>query len=125
MTSELHANGRTLRIERDVIEVTTNAPRPDEAWHFTDTNGHEHYWRDGWPTLEWIVDESGWCQDCQDEHEEGHWACRRCGESVDPAMRPASGYREFIPGLTTAYIDDIPATAEEVERFIAEARSGA
>ena len=121
MTSEIHTPSGTLRVEREVIEVTSNAPRTDEAWTYTDERGHEHYWRDGYPTLQWVTEDTYWCSDCDDEHDDGgHWECRECGETVEPGMRPPSMYREFMPGPTSYFLNDEPVTAAQARAFIAE-----
>jgi len=123
MTSRFTFGGRTLRIEVEEVEVTSNAPRTDEAWTYTDQRGHEHYWRDGYPTLRYVVDETYWCGDCRDEHTEGHYECLECGEHITPGMRPPSMVREFMPGLKSFYLDDQPVSVEEAQRFMDAARA--
>lgn len=52
----LRAGGSTFRVEQGYEEFTTlAAPEADKDWRATDSNGHEHYWDNGWPTLEWVV----------------------------------------------------------------------
>lgn len=100
--------GFTVTITTEQIELTSLGPEPDPGWRFTDAAGHEHYRGErGWPTLGWVIDERYWCPDCEDEHEDGHWACSICGEWISPGMRPASA-RRFIMGPTSgeAKLDD-------------------
>lgn len=103
-----------LRWERDLIDVTSNGPRPDKSWRYTDAAGHEHRWADDWPTLEWFITERYWCEECGDEHTEGEWICPLCEEVIAPGMLPPSIFREYMPGLVRFYLGD-----EEIspERF--------
>jgi hypothetical protein len=74
-----------VAIEQHWIEGNTDLPQPDPRWRHTDAAGHEHTTVDGrWPTLDWVVDEVYWCEECRDNHEDGHYRCARCGEAVDP-----------------------------------------
>jgi hypothetical protein len=114
----LHGPHGVLRIEREEIEVTSNMPRPDRAWTFADAQGHAHHWRDGWPTLTWVVDDEAWCDDCNDTHQEGHWECVLCGEPITPGMTSASPYREFLPGLATCTLNGYPIAASDAQRIV-------
>lgn len=116
--------GGELRIETDQIEVTSNLPKPDRSWRYIDAQGHEHYWRDGWPTLVTVVEDTYWCADCNDEHDDTHFECPQCGEWISPGMVEGGMFREFMPGRTSYYLDGQPITKEQAEEIIA-ARRGA
>lgn len=107
-----------LVIEVEQIEVTSNEPRPDEKWRLTDAAGHEHYWRDGYPTLTVVVDETYWCEDCADDHTDTHLECPLCGETITPGLVGPSGFREFAPGRMSATLDGEPITVERAMELI-------
>jgi hypothetical protein len=110
--------GGVLRAETERIEVTSNLPRPDQKWRYTDEQGHEHSWQDGYPTLRTVVDDVYWCEGCQDEHEETHLECSLCGETIEPGMVGPSPFREFIPGRTSYYLDDEPISEERFRELM-------
>jgi hypothetical protein len=93
------------------IEVTTNLPSADPNWTFVDTNGHAHYYDNGYPTLEWVATGSWWCIDCQEDHEDGEYRCILCGEKVKPGITGPSKTREFIAGtkeVTATFVSFTP-----------------
>lgn len=115
----------TLRKETEVIAFTSNAPSRDPDWTYTDKRGHEHHYEGGlYPTLRWVVDETYWCDDCQEDHEDGHYECPECGEHIEPGMRDPSGKRELVSGLTSWYLDDEPISEEEAKRLIEDEVNG-
>lgn len=123
MEKTLTADGHTFRVEQDAVDVTSNAPRRDKDWREIDPSGHEHYMQDGgYPTLEWVVTGGYWCEMHNEEHEEGEWRCRQCGEPVSPGMLPPSGHVETVPGMRRYYIDDKPVDGETFEAAIAKFR---
>ncbi len=65
MTKQLMTfdGGPTFRVEQDYEEFTTAAPEADRHWRATDGHGHEHYWDNGWPTLEWVITGGYWCEE--------------------------------------------------------------
>jgi DNA-directed RNA polymerase subunit RPC12/RpoP len=103
-----------LRIEREMIDVTSASPYADEDWTYTDQQGHPHRYDHGYPTLTWIIDRTYWCEDCGDEHTEGHYECPLCGERIEPGLKGPDMSRRYMPGRTSYYLDD-----EEIspERF--------
>ena len=110
-----------LVVEREMIDVTSNLPRPDPSWTYTDRQGHEHrYVKDqGWPTLVTVVDRVYWCEDCNDEHEDTHLACAICGEAISPGMVSPPPGREFIPGRMSATLNGEPISKERYEELMA------
>lgn len=112
-----------LTVDTAMIDVTSNLPRPDKSWRYTDQQGHEHYWRDGWPTLTRVVDETYWCGECNDEHHDTHLECRVCHETIEPGTTGPSGFREFIPGRTTYLLNGEPISKERAEEIMAQRRS--
>lgn len=131
MATSMQSNFGELRIEVEEVEVTSNLPRPDRNWRYTDQQGHEHYWADGedpYPTLRTVIDRLYWCGDCEDDHEESHDECAICGETIKPGTVGPSGWREFIPGRRQAYLDGVPisgARAEEIMGQMNAARDAA
>lgn len=112
----------TLRMEQDLIPIDTNLPQPDKNWRHTDSHDHDHSWQEGpdhYPTLEWIVDDTWWCTDCEDDHQDGHWACRLCGEEVTPGQRPPPTWRQYLPGQKSYYLNDEPISETEAKQIIA------
>ncbi len=113
-----------LRMERDVIDVTSISPRPDPNWVYVDGHGHEHRMYDGvWSTLRRVVTSSYWCPDCGDEHEASHWACAVCGEPVQPGMVGPGLAREFVPGRARYWLDDVEIGEAEALAIQAERRA--
>lgn len=114
-------NGWKLVVETDQIEVTSNSPRADPDWRYTDEAGHVHFFDDithGYPTLVSVTEEPYWCADCEDEHEDSHLECPHCMEVIAPGMTGPSIFREFIPGPTHVRIElpdgqQLPVTPEE------------
>jgi hypothetical protein len=95
--------------EQDAPEIVSSSlPEANPNWRYTDRQGHEHapevYTDSGgvervrdWPTLAVVVEEVYWCEECSDEHERTHRACRICGEQIEPGSRTAVPLS--IPGL--------------------------
>lgn len=109
----------TLEVIREPIAVTSISPKPDKNWRHTDTEGHEHYWDNGYPTLE---PEEDYCVDCQDFHLEG-WVCVECGERIVPGLVPPSGFSEFVPGLARYFLDGEEISKEEADEWLRQNRS--
>jgi hypothetical protein len=116
--------------ETDRIDVTSNRPRPDPNWTYTDQAGHEHHYDKaapivpgrvrGYPTLVMVEDETYWCEDCQDEHTDSHLECPICGEHITPGLVGPPLYREYIPGMTHYYLNDEEISPDEYRRLAAE-----
>jgi hypothetical protein len=122
MTGKITGDFGELIIEVDRVEVTSNLPRPDPAWRYTDEHGHEHYWENGYPTLTRVNEEPYWCEDCNDEHTDSHFECPICGETVSPGSTGPSGFREFIPGLTSYRLNGQPISKERADEIVASLR---
>jgi hypothetical protein len=123
MTAEYSGDWGTLRIETEMIDVTSGLPRPDHAWTFTDAHDHDHRWDDGYPTLVVVTEEPYWCPDCEDEHTDSHYECPLCGEVIEPGLRPAPLYREYVPGLTSAWLNDEPISEAEAQAIVERIRN--
>lgn len=107
-----------LSFNTEMIEVTSNLPKPDENWRHTDSSGHEHYWTsEGWPTLKRIVDDT-WTDEDGEEIEESHLACELCGETVVPGMKGPNGFREFVPGRRSYLLNGQPISTERAEEIM-------
>jgi len=117
------ADGTTFRVEQDYEEYLEAWPQRDPEWRATDSNGHEHYMQDGgYPTLEWVVTGGYWCEMHNEEHEEGEWRCRQCGEAVSPGMRPPDPWPKQIPGMRRYFINDEPVAEAEFQQAVAKAQ---
>lgn len=102
-----------VTLEREMIDVTMGwHSTPNEFWRATDSNGHEHRYDKGYPTLRVVVDRSHWCDghegmynhDPHEEVDESHYECLLCGEVVEPAMDPP-GTPKSIPGRISGRIE--------------------
>lgn len=91
--------------------MESSLPEADPAWRYTDRQGHEHapevYTDQGgvkrvrdWPSLVSVVEETYWCDECNDEHERRHRECRICGEQIEPGSRRAVPF--VVPGARYA-----------------------
>lgn len=94
--------------EKTVDEVfvgTFSGRELDPTWRYTDEAGHRHYAEGkNYPTLEWYVDSIEYCDECQEDHESGHWVCPLCLESIKPGERAA---KQYIPGMVHYKIDGV------------------
>lgn len=94
----------------DMVEVTDLGPKPDRGWTYTDKQGHDHYY-DGYPvpypTLVDVSDGVYWCEDCRDDHDDGHLECRVCGEHISPGLTGGDMYRRFVPGRRRFELDGV------------------
>lgn len=104
------ADGHTYRQVADEVDVT-QGPRLvyDPEWRSTDRNGHSHYWTQlGFPTLRWVP-EPQWCEQHQEDHDEGHYECAECGSKIEPGTLVVGGtHRETVSGISSYFIDDEP-----------------
>lgn len=118
------ANGNRLTIDREVIEVTSISSQPDTKWRFTDSTGHQHYYRKGkYPTLRDIT-QTYWCPDCRDEHTDLLWReCRWCKERIVPGEKSPSPFPEYIPGPTTFRLNGQIISEEEAQAIFNDAIS--
>lgn len=115
----------TITIEQEQAEITLGPQRVlDPSWRWTDNAGHEHYVAKNGkplPTLDWVVTATWWCQDCRDDHEEGEYRCRICGQAVQPGTRIDPGGSQFRPGRVSATLESNGKTwyvrAEELEKL--------
>ncbi len=95
MKSTIAGDGYALELERDIIVIESIYPEPDPDWTFIDEVGHHH--DASRATLDWVVTRTYWCEGCEDEHEDGEWRCRQCGEVIHPGTR--SPQSRALPGL--------------------------
>lgn len=72
--------------------------------------------------MEWVVTGGYWCEQHQEEHEEGEFRCRQCGEPISPGMLPPSGMVETILGPASYFIDDEPVDEETFEAAVSKFR---
>lgn len=103
-----------------MIDVSSNLPRPNPTWAYTDRAGHEHRREgNGYPTLVVVTEEPYWCEDCHDEHTDSHYECPLCGEEISPGLIGPPLYREYIPGMTRYYLNDEEISPDEYQRLLA------
>lgn len=110
----------SFRVEQETTTFTTlGGPAPDPKWAFTDRQGHRHVAgtrSERWPTLRWVVDKTYWCDLCRDEHQEGHYECRECGQAIEPGMIHKGPETVTVPTLRHYFIDDVEVSEEEARR---------
>lgn len=133
MSAIVAMDGRAFRLERSMIDATS-MNRPDESWSFIDKNGHEHRWHvDGkpvtrydptskfeTPTLVWKHERWGYYPDGS-RYSVGHHRCAQCKARVPNPGTKADDCQQYVPGLTSYYIDDRSVTREEFMRLAREA----
>lgn len=107
-----------LRVEVEMIDVTTNLPQPDRSWRYTDGAGHEHYWQDGYPTLASVDDETYYCSECEDEHTDSHLECPLCGEHVVPGSVDPGPWRQYEPGMKSYTLNGEPISEAEARALV-------
>lgn len=114
---------RRLEIHTEPVETTTAGPdyRPDPNWTHTDRAGHVHRWIDG--TLPTLVHHTADLYDAEEgDYTDTWWQCRECDDEVVPGYEvvpgTGHGFRTFVPGTTSYYIDGRPATKAEAEALI-------
>ncbi len=121
-------DGRVLTAETERIETTSLGPRPDPSWSFTDTQGHDHHWDDGYPTLTWVQDQEDYTVVEDGELESypgwGHYECSICGEEIRPAQRGPSPFRSFMPAATRYCLDGEPITEDEARALLSHENDG-
>lgn len=96
MVHTISGPGWELEYHQPVEYVTYGVPTGNERWRALDSNGHEHHWGHGYPTLNHVVDVEHWCDGDEgiaphDPHmavDESHYECKACGERVEPKMDP-------------------------------------
>lgn len=140
MTSTYHGRGWVLEVEQPTEVVRSGVWTRDPDWRGVDENGHEHYYEHGYPTLDFIVDESHWCDGSEgishhDPHEqidESHYECLICRAVVEPGSLPPD-HPITIRGPINATLagNDRPGshrrvwlTEDEFERIRAMAATG-
>jgi len=112
-----------LSYEVSMIDVTTSVPQPDKSWRFTDVNGHEHYWQDGYPTLSHVPDgERYWDDDDGEWYQPTRLACSVCGVGVTPRTT-VDTFRRMAPGLSYYTFNGEPITKERFEEIQEEWRA--
>lgn len=116
-TSAITGDFGELRWETEMIDVTSGLPKPDPNWTFTDLQGHEHRYDDGYPTLVRVV-ESTTVDEDGEEWDEWHFACRACGQHIEPGTTGPSRFREYAPGRTQAFLNGEPISKERFEELV-------
>ncbi len=108
----------TLVIETEMIDVTSALPQPSKTWTYTDRQGHVHYWRDGYPTLEREPDgEPYYDEDLGEEYQPTKLVCAICREPIVPGTFVDTSHR-YIPGRTQATLNGQPITEERARQII-------
>jgi hypothetical protein len=113
----------TLVIETEMVDVTSALPQADKSWRYTDRQGHEHYWRDGYPTLDWVPDgEPYWDSDISGEYQHMKLVCPVCDEEIHPSTYVDTS-RRYVPGLTWATLNGEPISEDRARQLIESLRS--
>lgn len=137
MQTVIHGfEGKTIRIERDVMAVSSLHPvEADPAWRYVDRAGHEHRWAQpedasGGPigasitSVEYVETERWWCSDCRDEHVETEPRCRQCGQVIQLGYRDAPN-PTYITGEMRVWVDDEPLDREAGYALLERLRAAA
>lgn len=104
-------NNSVVSLRKESYLEPINGWGPSESWRFTDSHGHEHYYDNGYPTLEQKEEEEYWCDFCDEFHSgKSYYVCKECGDKVYPSTKPVVYYRCL---QTRYYINDQPVTEEE------------
>lgn len=109
-----------LEVDREMIEYSTALPQLDPKWRGADSQGHEHAYADGadhYPSLDLILGEPYWCEDCQDEHQDSWRVCRICGEKVTPGTFVDTSVK-YMPGRTQYLLNGEPISEERANVLI-------
>jgi hypothetical protein len=124
-THEILMQGGVLEFEDNGEWISSDLPQPDPNWRAADSNGHEHAatttgsGRVTYPTLEAVVGEPYWCEDCRDEHQDTWYECRICREKVEPGSRIDLTPKWFSTGAQYYWNGD-PISVERANEIIAE-----
>jgi len=96
----------SIEFRRDIVDISTRGHHiADPKWSTEDTHGHVHrFVGEALSTLEWVVSGTHWCDTCSDDHEEGEWHCRICGDRIEPHYNFTGPYHEQIPELATTVL---------------------
>lgn len=128
-TSTLEFKGITFSKTSDPITLRTmGGPAPDPEWAYTDNEGHEHRAypestdKPTWPTLKRVVDETYWCETCRDEHEDTHYECAICGETIEPGIIHKGPEEKMIAGPPSFKINGMPVSRETWDKAVGMAR---
>lgn len=97
-----------VEVTQNRIDTTCGIPTLNPRWTFTDAAGHDHRYDHGYPTLDYIIDASHWCDGYEgyephDPHEhvdESHYECLICREVIEPGILPA-----FTPQSVPGTVD--------------------
>jgi hypothetical protein len=100
--------------------IASDMPTIDPNWRKTDSNGHDHYYVRGYPTLDHIVDRQHWCEGNEglgphDPHwsvDESHYECLECRERIEPGLRPPGWSVEIVTSR------DISVTVTEPVEYV-------
>jgi hypothetical protein len=125
MAQTVSGRNWTLTVNQEWIDVTSERESPDERWTFTDSQGHDHRYERGYPTLDLVVDESHWCDGREgiynhDPHEQidrSHYECEVCREVIEPAMHPPY-HPNQIPGMRSATLTGYRSDGAQVEVWL-------
>jgi hypothetical protein len=101
-------------VETEMVDISTNLPKADDRWTYTDAVGHFHAYDqaarhgDRYPTLNARVEH----RECDglhaypttDEYCEGYdvtlYSCRICGEEIKPGTIPGPHYETMAGGTS-------------------------
>lgn len=115
----------TLTFEERGEWVAMGVTTADDKWRGTDSNGHEHYYERGYPTLDLIVDAEHWCDGREglyshDPHmavDESHYECKLCREVVEPGTLPPH-HQVYMPGTKSYTLSGVRSDGLTVEVWL-------
>lgn len=130
-SSVMLPDGTTVRVEQDLVDVTSLS-RPDPGWGFIDAAGHAHQWYIGdapapigynperrycLPTTELVQVGTVVYEGDDEETPVYEHRCVLCGAPVEPGTA-SDETRQYIRGPRRAYINDRPATQQEIDALL-------
>ena len=124
-TSTISGSHWTLTNEQRGEWVTMGVRTTDEHWMFTDAAGHEHRYDSGYPTLDYVVDASHWCDGREglyshDPHEavdDAHYECKLCREVIKPGTHPPE-HQVYVAGSSSYRITGLRSDGAQTEAML-------
>lgn len=110
--------GMRIEFNQEMREFSTMGGHvPNPQWSHTDAAGHVHRFEGNLiPTVEWVVTATFWCPDCREDHDEGEYRCRECGQRVDPGYNWEGPQTVSRPGRVTITLHQDGQSAEITEK---------
>jgi hypothetical protein len=127
MATTISGQSWNLEMNQEWIDTTCGIDTLDPKWRGVDSNGHEHHYEHGYPTLDLVIEASHWCDGDEgiynhDPHEQidaSHYECLICREVVEPGIIPAFTPQQ-MPGMRSYRITGFRSDGAQVEAWLTE-----